>query len=139
MERRSRFEYGAQAFETLISVRPWTPIKRTIGGRHISAAGLQASYTVRTDEMLLVTVRFYETQWADVNNLITAGQADQVLTWYPDADDLATSFDVYLDSHEPGVEVEPTREDGFARVFELPLRLRGAGTSAPWTPYFQLA
>lgn len=139
MQRRSRFDYSATSFTTILSAKPWTPGSRTVGGRRIAASGAQASYVVRRDSLLDVPIRFYESEWLAVANLIEWGQDDGQITWYPDADDTATSFTVYLDSHAPAEDVTPERNGDFPRVFEITLRLRAVGSGTVWTPYFSLA
>lgn len=139
MERRSRFEYGtAQAFECTVTTRPWAPADNTVGGSRISAAGIPAAYVVRRDGLLDLTLRFWESEWTDLLNLVAWGQAANTLTWFPEATDLGTSWDVYLDSPAPGSRFGPSRDGDFPRVMELTVTLRGAGTGVPWLAYFQL-
>lgn len=142
MERRSRFIYGPLGSEvtliTSISVRPWLPTNRTIGGQRISAAGVPASYVVRTDHLLEITLRFYESEWSAIENLVAFGQSAQSFLWYPEADS-GTGVEVYLDSPQFGESVVPSRDAEFPRVMELPITIRGVGTAVPWTPYFVLS
>lgn len=139
MERRSRFTYGAQTFETTISVNAWTPTDRTVGGSRIAASGTPAAYVVRRDAMLEMTLRFWESEWIAVANLIAWGQSAQPITWAPDADDPGTTVDVYLDAPAPGDSFSPERVSGFPRVMELALMLRGKDGAVPWTPFFLLS
>lgn len=142
MERRSSYVYGPSGSEitltTTISVKPWTPMNRTIGGQRIAASGVPASYVVRTDHLLDVTLRFYESEWSAVENLIAFGQSAQSFLWYPEATSGA-SVEVYLDAPAYGDTVTPTRDAEFPRVMEVTLTLRGVGTVVPWQPYFVLS
>lgn len=139
MLRRSRFDFGSQSLELTISVRPWTPMDRTVGGHRIAASGTPASYVVRRDALLAVSLRFYEDEWLSVLNFLIYGQGAQTFTWYPEATDTATSFLCWLDSPMPGEEITPERDGEFPRVMELPIRLRGQGSAVPWLPYLELA
>lgn len=139
MERRSRFTFGAQTFETTISVKSWTPSDRTVGGARIAASGTPASYVVRRDALLEITIRFYESEWASVANLVAWGQGSNVITWAPEASDPGTTVDVYLDAPTAGDTFTPSRDGNFPRVLELAIVLRGKDGAVPWTPYFLLS
>lgn len=139
MERRSRFVYGTEEFVATISVRPWTPVDATLGGMRVAASGVPAGYVVRRDSLIDVTVRFWEGEWTALRNLLIWGQSQQVIDWYPDADDTSTTWPVYLEAPAVGDRIAPERDGEFPRVFELPLSLRGVGTAVPWISYFQLS
>lgn len=137
MERLSRFTFGASVFETTLPPRAWTPSDNSIGGSRIAASGTPAAYLVRRDAQLEITLRFYESEWAAVDNLIAWGQSAQPITWAPEASDPGTTVDVYLDSPGPGERFSPTRSD-FPRVFELTITVRGKDGAVPWTPYYAM-
>lgn len=139
MERRARFVFGSTTFDATISARAWTPQDSTVGGSKTAASGVPASYIVRRDSLLAFGLRFWEEEWPEVLNLVTWGQSKQTLTWYPDLDDLATSFAVYLEAPAPGEAWSPERSQDFPRTFELTLTLRGAGATIPWANYFLLS
>lgn len=138
MLRLSRFVYGEQEFQTTISVRPFTPVDRTIGGSRTSAAGVPASYIVRRDAMIDLVVRIFEDEWTDFLNLLIWGQGAESIFWYPDAEDTLTFWEVYLESPMAGQDIRPNRDGNFQRVFEVPITLRGVGTEVPWRTYFEL-
>lgn len=134
MIRRARFEFGASAFEASIASPPWTPGDDTLGGVRVAASGLPASYIVRRDALLDVMLRFRESEWPAVLSLVTYGQTGQVITFFPDAEEL-TTFDVYLQTPAAGERWAPSREATYPRVLTLALTLRGAA-SVPWSEYF---
>lgn len=139
MERRSRFVYGGQTFTTSVSVRPWIPVDNTIGGYRIAGSGVPAGYVARRDSIVELVVRFYESEWLSLLNMIIYAQDGAAsITWYPDDDDEDTSFVVYLDSPAAGERIVPTRDSQFPRLLELPLVLRGSGTEVPFVPYLEL-
>ncbi len=133
---RSRFVYGVAPGEVdwaaSLSVRAWGRRTGTIGGQRISAAGTPASYVVRRDEVILIPLRFYETEWDDVHGLIEWGQGGETILWYPDANEAGESFSVYLDSPAAGEDITPTRASDYPHVMELTLALRSA-SATPWT------
>jgi hypothetical protein len=131
--RRSRFVFGDSDLTLSLSVKAWEPDAPTVGGRAVSGAGVPASFIVRRDHTLDVTLRVTEAEWDEVESLIAYGQASLPITWYPDADG-NTSYQVYLESPAPGESVKPTRTD-FPRVFERALTLR-AVTGSVWQPFF---
>lgn len=139
MERRSRFTFGAQSFEATISAAAWVPADRTVGGARIAASGVPASYVVRRDALLTLTLRIWESEWVAVANLIVWGQSAQTITWAPDATAPATTYAVYLDSPAPGETFAPTRSADFPRVYEVTITVRGASGAVPWPLYFEMA
>lgn len=136
LDLRSRFVYGVAPAEVdwaaSLPVRAWDRRTSTIGGQRVSAAGTPASYIVRRDQVLLLPLRFYETEWADVSALIEWGQSGETILWYPDANEAGTSFIVYLDNPAAGEDIVPTRAADYPRVLELTLALRST-SSDPWT------
>jgi hypothetical protein len=122
--RRSRFVYGGGDFTTELSAHPWIPADSTVGGDKVSAAGIPASYIVRRDNLMEVTLRVQEDEWETFLSLIAFGQSRQTFTWYPDSDEGA-NFTVYLESPLAGERWAPTRLGGFERVYEIPIVLRG--------------
>jgi hypothetical protein len=95
-----------------------------------------ASYVVRRDALLEVTLRVWELEWGSLLNLITWGQLAESFLFYPDADE-TTSWEVYLEAPLAGVRFAPVRDGNFPRVFLATLTLRGAGIVVPWQAYFE--
>lgn len=135
LARRSRFVYAtASAFAATLPARPWTPVDNTVGGSRTAASGVPASYIVRRDGLLELTLRIEEAEWAAFLALIVFGQSAAAFVWFPDAEE-ATSFTVYLDSPAAGEKWKPTR-DTYARVFEVTITLRSTDGTPLWLPYF---
>lgn len=135
MERRSRFVFGAEELLATLDSPSWLPADETVGGSRVSAAGIPASYVVRRDAMLELTLRIRESEWASLVNLVAYGQTGAALTWFPDQDDDTTFFQVYLHSPAAGERWGPTRLASYPRVLEVQLTLRGALGDVPWLPY----
>lgn len=138
--QRSRFTYGASVdWTTSIPPRPWTPINETVGGVRIATAHIPAAYTVRTDAMVEIPLRFTEDEWDDVLALIAFGQSAQSFYWYPDSiltDQDYEAAHVYLQSPAAGERFAPTRDGQYPRMFDLTIVLRGVGGVLPWFAYF---
>lgn len=137
---QSRFDYlnaaGDPASLTLaLGPREWTPAYATVGGRAVAGSGVAASYVVRTDRLLDLPVRIEESEWPAFRTFLRLAQEHQLLTWYPDATELGTSFSVYLHAPALGAEWIPTRRPEYMRVLEGTLTLRDAG-SATWPEFF---
>jgi hypothetical protein len=134
---RSRFACGGGAgdFTTKLPARAWQPADETVGGVRLAASGVPATYVVRRDATLEVTLRIEEAEWAALLALVAFGQSGEVITWFPDANE-AESFAVYLHAPAPGQRWAPTRDADFPQVFQVALTLRGAAGAAPWLAYF---
>lgn len=132
---RVLFQYGSGgSFSPRLPPKPWTPVDMTIGGSRTAAAGVPASYVVRRDSLLEVTLRIDEDEFVDLVNLLTWGQGAESFLFYPDADDLGTSYEVWLESPLAGERYSPERTD-FLRTFETTITLRGVDLP-PWPAYF---
>jgi len=141
MRRRSRFVYGPEGstttWDTALPVMLWTPADDTVGGWRDSAAGVPASYVVRRDALLEMTLRVEEPDLVHALNLIAWGQSAQPILWTPDPlEDPDTTVPVYLVTPAPGSRWSPTRSTEYPRMFEVAITLRGVGTAMPWRPYF---
>jgi len=136
MRWRSRFEYDTvSSFETEHPARPWLPADETVGGSRTAASGVPASYVVRRDATVSLTLRIEEAEWIDFLLLIAFGQSAQAFLWFPDTDE-AESFSVYLEAPAAGAQLTPTRDGAYPAVFEVTITLRSADGTAPWTEFF---
>lgn len=136
MQWRPRFEYDVgSSFETEHPSRPWTPMDETVGGSRTAASGVPASYLVRRDATVSLTLRLEETEWADFLALIAFGQTAQAFLWFPDTDEVE-NFSVYLAVPSAGERLTPTRDNAYPAVFEVTITLRSADGTAPWLAYF---
>jgi hypothetical protein len=88
---------------------------------------------VRHDEIVSLTLLFLESSLPSVLAMIAWGQTEESMTWYPDANDLATSFVVWLHEPSAGTAVLPTRHPDYPKVLELTIELRRADLpDIPW-------
>jgi len=126
LPKRSRWVYGASIrtdWSMTLPPRPWTMLSPTVGGMRKSGAGVPASYVVRRDAVLSLTLRFWASEWPELLAMLTWGQLSETLTWYPDADE-SESFEVWLDSPAAGEEISPSRDSQYPNVMELAIRIR---------------
>lgn len=137
---RSRFVYGASGseidWETSLSVRPWDRRVDSVGGQRISGAGIPASYIVRKDHILTFTIRFYESEWEEVEALVDWGQQSELMEWFPDALEESVSFDVWLHNPMAGEPLEPTRVPDFPGMMEVTISIRSSDASAWVIQYY---
>jgi len=137
---RSRFVYGTTGSETTWDtthpVQAWLQEMTPIGGSRTSAAGVPAAHVVRRDYNLHVTLRVLESELTDLYALIEWGQGAESFTWYPDVDDTATSYTVYLEAPLAGESWTPSRDPEFPQVLLAPIVLRRVDGYAWDLPFF---
>jgi len=117
-----KFVFGGTDLVLEWPSRPWPRSVRAIGGDIASDADVRASYIVRRDELLTVTLRFSEDQWPEIESLIEFGQSGSVFLWYPDAD-VNEAFSVILDSPAINTEFAPAPDDAYPKVLTLDITL----------------
>jgi hypothetical protein len=131
--RRPKAVYNGVTWAASLDQQPWTPMQDTVGGTAISAAGVPASFVVRRDELLEVSVVVLEHELAGLLAVVAWGQAAEAFVWHYDADEDVAGTAVYLASPVAGERVVPRRLAGFARAFTLTLVLRKV-SGGSWTP-----
>lgn len=133
LPRRSRFRFGEadalQEVETMLSVRPWDRRVPTVGGRLVSASGMPAAFIVRRDHVLDVPLRFYESEWEDIDRLLAWGQSGEAFFWWPDALEDSEVYAVFLEAPAAGEAVEPRRSTQFVDMLEVTVSLRKVSNS----------
>jgi hypothetical protein len=137
---RSRFVYGTGGdvvdWTTTLPVRAWDRVTPTVGGARTAAGGTPAAHVVRRDENLVLTLRIFESEWPDLHALVRWGQLAETFTWYPDADDEATSFVVWLEDPQAGASLAPGRSTEYPRVLEVAITLRSQDANVWTLEYF---
>lgn len=124
----------------LLPVGLWRHTVPTVGGDIESDAGHPASYVVSRTYALTMALRFYESEWPAVRALLEFGQLGGPVTWYPDADEPASVFDVYLDGPEVGTEIAPEPDETYPRALSLTIVLSQVdGTPFDALEYFSEA
>lgn len=130
----SRFVYGVAGVSDWIMTLPpgaWVRSSGSVGGRRIAGGGVPAAYVVRRDEVLLLPLRFWESEWGDVHALLRWGQAGESFLWYPDAAVPGEYYSVWLQSPAAGENVDPSRSTEYPFVLNLTIGLRSV-SAAPW-------
>jgi hypothetical protein len=133
---RVTFVYGVAGSETtwrtLLPVRPWDREVGGEGGARRSATGVFAAYNVRRDNILLLTLRFFEHEWQHLYDLICWGQTGEDFLFYPNVStDPAEVYTVDLESPRAGEKYKPTRSEQYVRAHELTIALRRID-GQPW-------
>lgn len=123
---RPRFVYtdsvGAVDLTLTLPQRPWDFGSMGVGGSDIAGSGIPASFQIRRDYFLHLTLRFDESEWDDVERLVRHLQRAGSATMYPDTT-AGTSHTVYGHSPAMGEEVRPRRTEE-ASTLELDVTVR---------------
>lgn len=115
-------------------VKPWDLPRGSVGGQEWSATGIPASYCVRRDGDLALTLRVTEAELAATIAWIEGVQAPAIAFdfWL---DSTGASVSCYLVSPAAGETIKPTRTE-FGPVLELPVTLRRVDGAAWTVAYF---
>lgn len=109
----------------LLPVRPWGRDVGGVGGAQRSATGVLAAYTVRRDQLLVLTLRFFEHEWSEIQGIISWGQSGESFFWYPDPTiSPAVFYTVDLESPRAGEKYSPVRSSDYLRAHEITITLR---------------
>jgi len=137
----SRFIYGLTGSETnwrtRLPTRPWKRATWAVGGSRTSASGTPAAHVVRRDYNLILPLRLWEAELADLSALLEWAQGAESFLWYPDASESGTRYEVYLESPLAGETWQETRDPSFSRVSEIELTLRRVDGYAWDLEYFE--
>lgn len=114
--------------------QPYEYPHSSVGGMRRSAAGVAASYAVRRDRLLAITLRVLETERTDVEDLIEWGQGMEYFDFKPDADE-AAEYSVDLEEPAAGASWQWQRDTEFPHLFTVRLVLRKADGSQ-WTDQY---
>jgi hypothetical protein len=118
---------------TFAATIPWRATLPRIseeGGSEKSGAGVVAAYQVRKDALLVTRLRFTEDEWPEVEALVDAGKAGEVIQVYPDQA-ISMYHSCYLESPVMGEGYGPERDEEFLPGLALTLTWRRT-TSAPF-------
>ena len=115
----------------------WLAREASVGGHVRATAGIPASYVVRRDRLIDLTLRIREEEWPDFLNALATMQSGAAFEWFPRVGD-PTPQAVTLFAPMPGTPWGPTRLPEYPRVFTATITLRGDATGNPWTPFFEI-
>lgn len=134
------FVYGpllGDIFSPRWPVVGWVPRETAVGGRLISVGGIPASYRVRLDPVLDLTLRVEEDEWLDLLDFVAWGQTGAGFTFVWDASEVVPDEEpALLDSPEIGSALTLSRNSEYPRLMEVTVGLRGNGTPLPWRGFF---
>jgi hypothetical protein len=124
-----RVQYDAGAGTVTIDFthpsRPYTYESKGIGGSDVSASGIPESFQIRRDQLLHWVLIFLEAEWAAVETWLAWAQSSGgSFTFFPDKDQLGSSYVVYLHAPEMGDGIAPRRSVDYLGAFELELSFR---------------
>lgn len=137
LDWRPRFVYGTgpATWTATIPMRIWRRRYMTTGGADRAATWLGASYKISDAYMLVIRIRYLE---SEENALFAA--IDYMRAWpntgtfYPNVKDLGTSFTVDVQSPMMGQDIEGQEDPDYPEAREIEVVLRNtAGTAWPQT------
>lgn len=111
---RPRWVYNdgsAVDYTMALEQRPWDFESLGVGGSDETATGIPASYEIRRDYSLHLTLRFRESEWPNVERLVRHLQRSGSATMYPDESVGGTSHAVYGKSPKMREPIRPRRSD----------------------------
>jgi hypothetical protein len=119
------FEWGSSdSFECSLPAREWSYGIEQDAGHAVSAAGLPASYVVRDQETVTMTLRVLESEWAGCLEFLRAGMRGEPIDWTPSEDEAA--LEVFFSSPVAGEEFEVDRDPEYPRVLNVTITLRAS-------------
>lgn len=122
-----RINASGVAWDATFPLRPWNYRSAGVGGSAQGATGVQEAYVIRTDHVVRVTLRFFESEWAAVERELShARDAAVSFLFRFDQDDAATEHTVYLDRPVWPDALEPTRDEAYPNLFTIDVELRTA-------------
>lgn len=129
---RPRFVFGATDLTLDWAARPWAFPNKSVGGVRWSAADIPASYEVVSKKHIALNMRVQEYERMDVDALIEWGKTTQTFTFWPDASNAGTSYQVRLVHPHAGEDWEPQRDDQYPHQFFVRIVLVKV-SGAAWT------
>ncbi|HLS34552.1 MAG TPA: hypothetical protein VK039_13270 [Brevibacterium sp.] len=124
MPWRPEIEYGHTILRLSLPCRPWIATSRGIGGSEMSAAGVPAAYQVRRDQLMRLTLRYYEWEWGQLDRWIEYAQLGGVSVLRTDQGRPEVAYPVYLDAPAMGETAEPRRSPEFPAAMEIDVEVR---------------
>lgn len=125
----SRFTFGPaealEVFEPALPVGLWQNSVPTIGTARKTGTGLPGVTFGQRQQLLIVPVRYYETEWPAVRRLIEWGQTKAPFLWLPDRGALEIpEVEVILSAPRVADAISPEPDGRYPRVSVLRLTLR---------------
>lgn len=133
------FTYGSgpTTLEFRVPVRPWVHGLRARGvSAEESAAGVPSVYVHRWEYPTRFAIRFPETQWPDVRDMLIHGMQGGTITYYPQGIAAGTSYVCYLVEPAATDDVQPTHSEAYPGWLELTIRLRRTTENAIAGEYY---
>lgn len=135
---QSRFTFGPagelEVWEPLLPVGLWQHSVPTIGTTRKTATSVPGVTFGQRQQLLVLPVRYYETEWGPMRRLIEWGQTKAPFLWLPDIATplLVPEVEVILSAPRVADAITPEPDGEYLRVSVLRLTLRqlGAGSES---------
>lgn len=118
------FEWDStETFEPSLPLREWQYGMDQEGGHAVSAAGLPASFVVRTQETLDMTLRVLESEWSECRDFLRAGMAGLEITMTIGDQ---SPVNVFFVSPVAGEAYQTDRDPAYPRVLNVAITVRAS-------------
>jgi hypothetical protein len=124
--------YNAVTLNFTVRPRFWEPEEGAgLGDEDVSAAGVPESYWVRWDQACKITLRFKDTERADVMAWLEWAMKNKgtPFTFRFDSADAGTEYSVYLESPKTGERCRPTRNQNAPWTWEVEVTIRSTNST----------
>lgn len=122
-----RFTFGPaddlEVFEPALPVALWQHSVPTVGITRKTATGLPGVTFRQRQQLIVVPVRYYETEWPAMRRLIEWGQTKAPFLWLPDRDG-SSELTVILSAPRVADAITPEPDGEYLRVSVLRLTFR---------------
>lgn len=126
------YNAGATTISLSLPMRLWDPSSLGVGGKNVSTAGAPEAFELRRDELVKVTIRFKETEWAVMRTFLVFQQQNPGSTFtfnFQTNPVIAAPSVVYLEKPAMGEAIAPKRGDAKG-TFEIDLVLRSSTSTS---------
>lgn len=119
-----KFEWDTtESFEPELPPREWSHGIEEVGGHAVSGAGVPATFVVRSQETITMTLRVRESEWDDCLAFLRAGMGGEEITvTYDDQ----TPVDVYFVSPVAGDSADFDRDPEYPRLLNVTFTIRAS-------------
>jgi hypothetical protein len=114
---------STETFEPELPLAEWQYGIEEVGGHAVSAAGLPASYVVRSQETLGLTIRVLESEWSACRDFLRAGMAGAEINMTVGDQG---AVDVFFVSPVSGETMTVERDQNYSRVLLVSVTVRAS-------------
>jgi hypothetical protein len=132
MNWRPRLDFGDRTLKLSLPQMPWTLRPIGVGGYRVSGAGVPASYQLRRDQRVEVTLRLTESELQGLFDFAAYAQSPpfSFYFWF-DQSNATTRYVCYLESPQMGEGLQLNEQDGHIHTVTLTFRSANGTAFSP--------